>query len=229
MVTAFTLERNPADYLSGYTQRQRDQKMQAKQRKKIQEMLENLDFRDRLYLFMTDLGGLSPGDGLDSLPHNDGYFDTSEKRQLSSYTRLLDQTAMPEEILLSFEQTFGSTGTKINGVWKSHNPRLVEWLRDGKQYIDGTIRGVQAELIHTVQLYCKAKEEEERKEEIIKTAKIKLAVKRRKETIERKKLESATPEVEAVKTDFDESSVTPTNVIKEIPVQKVKRARRIRC
>jgi hypothetical protein len=47
--------------------------------------------------------------------------------------------ATPEEILLSFEQSFGSTGTKINGVWKSHNSRLVEWLRDGKQYIDGII------------------------------------------------------------------------------------------
>jgi hypothetical protein len=229
-MTAFTLKVTLVDYLSGYAEREKDREMQAEQRRKGEEMLENVDFGDRLYLFMTDLGELSPGDGLNSLPHNDVYFSTSEKQKLSSCTRLLDQAATPDGILLSFEQTFGRIGTKINGVWKSLDPGFLEWLRKGKRCTPGTIRGVQAELIHTVELYGKAKEEEETKEEMIKLEKKQLAVQRRRETIARKKAESAsasaTPGVEIAKTESNESSVTPPRVIIKIPVKKAKRARR---
>ena len=133
--------------------------------------------------------------------------------------------ATPEEILLSFEQTFGSIGRKINGVWKTRDPGFLAWLRKGKRCTPGTIRGVQAELFHTVELYGKAKEEEETKQEIIKIEKKKLAIERRRETIARKKSESATPGVEIAKTESDKSSVTPPRVKIKIPVQKAKRAR----
>jgi hypothetical protein len=226
-MTAFTNEITPTDYLSGYAEREKDREMQAEQRKKVQEMLGDLDFGDRLYLFMTDLGELSPGDGLNSLPHNDVYFNTSEKLRLSSYTRLLDPAATPDEILLSFEETFGSTGITVNGVWKIRDPRFLAWLRNEKQCIPGTIRGVQAKLIHTILQYGKAEQEEEREERAIKMAKKILAVKRRRETIARKKSESATPEVEVANTESDESSVPTTSETIAVPLRKRKRARHV--
>jgi hypothetical protein len=80
-------------------------------------MFLDLDFKDRLYLFMADLSELSVGQKVTDLPHHGLYFRPHETQKLAKMTRLMDFTATPKELFISFDKVFPIPKKLVDGVW----------------------------------------------------------------------------------------------------------------
>jgi hypothetical protein len=197
------------DFYSAYSQREEERKRQAKMLENARAMLVDKDFMDRLYLFMSDLSELPYGCGFDSLPfHQWLYFSEEEMKNLARYCCISDQHATPQQILHSLEQVFPRIRTEVNGVWHNKNERYINWIRNEKICIPGTLRGPQADEILQIHLEEEELERQREKEEQEKedhTAELrKKAAQRRKETRERRKLEAEANNTE----DSDESDLS---------------------
>lgn len=192
---------------SAYLQREEERKRQAERLENARAMLVDKDFMDRLYLFMTDLSELPYGCGLDSLPYHQWlYFSKEEMKNLARYTCVCDPCATPERILLSLEQVFPRIRAEVNGVWRKKDERYINWIRNEKICISGTLKGHQADEIFQIHLQEEEHERQREKEEQEKedrTAELrKKSAQRRREARERRK-----HEVDSSKTeDSDESN-----------------------
>lgn len=200
-MTASVTER----WLSAYYERQKRREEVERLTEKAQKMLIDRDFRDRLYLFMSDLLRLAPGQQLDQLPHHGLYFSKDEAAKLSEYTCLYDLTKTPHEILASFEEIFASA---------KEDSEYLHWIRNEKKCIPGTLEGIHAKLMLEIRLEEAAHEEEERlKEEKAADAR-KKAAQRRKETRQKRlKLEQngELPQSEECESTGSEDASSPAD------------------
>ena len=80
-------------------------------------MFLDLDFKDRLYHFMADLSELSVGQKVTDLPHHGLYFGPRETRKLAEMTRIMDSTATPKELFISFDKVFPIPKKLVDGIW----------------------------------------------------------------------------------------------------------------
>jgi len=170
----------------GYVEREKLRDEEAVRVKKARGMLWE-DFMDRVYLFMSDLCELQEGDGLDSLPHGELYFNEKETRQLASISRLGDPTATPQEILNSLEAVVPKFRFKVEGVWHYPTAEYIDWVRYEKECVHGTLRGIYADALAEILPEEDLREMEERREAEKKAAADKAKAEKRKECRERKK------------------------------------------
>ena len=193
----------------GYAEREKLRDEEAVRVNKARRMLWE-DFMDRVYLFMSDLCQLQEGDGLDSLPHGELYFNEKEMRQLASISRLCDPSATPQEILNSLEAVVPNFRFKVEGVWHYPTAEYIDWVRYDKECVPGTLRGIHADALAEILPEEDLREMEERREAEKKAAADKAKAERRKESRERKKAQG-----ENGKSNSEESSecldVKPAN------------------
>jgi hypothetical protein len=189
-------------------QREEERKRQSEMLTNARTMLVNKDFMDRLYLFMSDLSELPYGCGLDRLPYHQWlYFSDEEIKNLAKYSYICDHHATPQQILLSLEQVFPRIRTEANGVSRNKDEQYINWIRNEKICVPGTLRGLQADEILQIHLQeeelerQREKEEQEKENHAVQLRK--KAAQRRKETRERRKLEAEANKTE----DSDESDL----------------------
>ena len=149
----------------GYVEREKLRDEEAVRVNKARGMLCE-DFMDRVYLFMSDLCELQEGDGLDSLPHGELYFNEKEMRQLASISRLCDPSATPQEILNSLEAVVPNFRFKVEGVWHYPTAEYIDWVRYEKECVPGTLRGIYADALAEILPEEDLREMEERREDV---------------------------------------------------------------
>lgn len=185
------LEQMPASYSNdmnkflGYAERERVRGDEAARINKAQGMLWE-DFKDRLHLFISDLSQWLEGSNLDYRLHASTYFNHQEIRKLASVSRLCDSKATPEEMKQSLELLIPLFRFKIEGVWHYPSTRYIDWLKNEKECIPGSFRGVYADVLAEILPEEDQREREEIREAEKKAAADKAKAKRRKASRERK-------------------------------------------
>ena len=177
---------NLENYL-GYAERERSRDVETQRVAKARGMLWE-DFRDRLYLFMSDLSQLHARAGLDGLPYDEEiYFSDKEMRQLGSVSCLNDSNPTPEQILTSLETLVPPFRHSIEGVWQYPQAKYINWVRHHKACVPGTLRGIYADVLTEIL----PEEDQREREELMgaekKAAADKAKAERRKESREKKK------------------------------------------
>jgi hypothetical protein len=162
------------------------QREDARQRKetlteKARDMLFDPDFEERLKLLMSDALQLEPDQGLDYLPHEfTQYFTKDEMVELANFECLLDTTKPAHQILESFEEIFPTA---------HKDSTLLQWIRNKKECIPGTLEGIFAKQILQSRLEAKAEAEAEREKEEKEEARKHMIAQKRKETNMKRKRE----------------------------------------
>jgi hypothetical protein len=167
--------------LTEYHQREETRQKKENMIEKARDMFFNLDFEERLKLFMSDLLQLEPGQGLDQLHYEFAqYFTEEEMAELSTFNCLFDTTKTSHQILESFEEIFPTA---------QKDSTLLQWIRNEKECIPGTLEGIVAKRISESRLEAKAEAEAEREKEEEEEAKKHKIAQKRKETMLKRKRE----------------------------------------
>lgn len=196
---------------SAYLKREEQTRKAEERIQAARAMFVDPDFKDRLYLYMDHLEKLLVfGYGVDRLPYYGSYFDEGELERLAEYSRLCDDYATPEDILVSLEEVFPCISPEVDGVRQSNNDRYLKWIRKEKVCVPGTLRGIQAEEILKIhleeeELEKQREKEEQEKEEHLAVSR-KKAAQRRKETREKRKKEISASDEELHKSESEECS-----------------------
>jgi hypothetical protein len=141
------------DALVGYYEREEARKQLEDRIEKGRIMCLDRDFDDRRIYFTYDLSHLPINESLEKLPHNGLYFDDDETFQLSTFTKLGHPEATPQDILESFDQVFGVTWERNNGITRRYfNLKRLKWIMWDKICIPGTLRDPQGKLKHQIHL-----------------------------------------------------------------------------
>jgi len=175
---------NMETYL-GYAEREKLREEKAARINKTQGMLWE-DFKDRLHLFISDLSQWSDGSNVDYLLHSYNYFSHQEIRKLANVSRLCDVKATPEEMLHSLEFLVPLFRFEIEGVSHYPSTKHIDWLRNEKECVPGSYRGVYADVLTEILPEEDRREREESKEVEKKLAADKAKAERRKVSRERK-------------------------------------------
>jgi hypothetical protein len=186
----FSIANDPRSYYNGYIERERIRQEIERKQREAQEMLIDEDLEDRVTLFMVDLSELAPGAKLSDLPHHGLYFNSEETNRISVYTRLSDEHVTPPQLLESMEQVFPKVRYSKDAGPANPTKTRIDWIRNYKVCIPGTIRGVGAREMHIVRLEHERRKRAEMMEEAERKAKMKQAAAKRRETLKRKKLAS---------------------------------------
>lgn len=167
--------------LMEYHQREDARQRNEALREKARDMLFDPDFEERLKLFMSDALQLETDQGLDYLPHEfTQYFKKEEMVELSNFECLLDTTKPAHQILESFEEIFPTA---------QKDSTLLQWIRNEKKCIPGTLEGIFAKQILQSRLEAKAEAEAEREKEAKAEARKHMIAQKRKETNLKRKRE----------------------------------------
>lgn len=175
--------------ISGYWTREKERQRAEELGREARQMLGDIDFEDRLLLFMCDLWDLSHERSLEDLPYYGKYFESEEIKALARYSRINDPNATPNEILVSLEEYFPSCRVQVLGKWKPHHEGYIRYLRNDKEVMPGTLKSPYADLMKEIRKETEAamREEEEKERKILQ--KKKETAEKRKKTRERRKLE----------------------------------------
>jgi len=194
--------------IAGYWAREEERQRTEELSKEARQMLEDIDFEDRLLLFMCDLWDLSHEGSLEDLPYYGKYFESEEIKALARYSRINDPDATPNEILVSLEEYFPSCRVQVLGTWKPHHEDYIRYLRNEKEVMPGTLKSPYADLMKEIRIETDAamREEEETERKILQKKK-ETAEKRRK-TRERRKLEMQAAKLRESESKSDTTETT---------------------
>jgi hypothetical protein len=180
LATAPTTQSAQHLVMTQYNKREETRQKKEMMSKKARDMLFDPDFEERLKLFMSDVLHLD-GQRLDHLPHEfTTYFKEEEMVKLDQFECLLDTTKTAHQILESFEEIFPTA---------QKDSTLLQWIRNKKECIRGTLEGIVAKEILQSRLEAKAEAEAEREKEEREEAKKHMIAQKRKETNMKRKRE----------------------------------------
>jgi len=164
------------------------------------------DFKDRLCLFVSDLSQWQDGRNRDCVHHASNYFNQQEISQLSTVSCLYDEDATWEEILHSLEVLIPLFRFKLEGVWRYPTTEKMDWLKNEKECLPGSFRGIYADVLLEILPEEDRRETEERREAEKRAAAEKAKAERRKVCREKRKAE------DEVSKSNSEGSSEPTEV-----------------